>query len=971
MTGENGYTSDVNVAVGTLPFGVSVSPASALLRPGDSQKFTFTAAPYIAASTAAVTIDGAGTVGKKSTTLSLDLSPFAGNIGRTRTGYVRTDAVLPFTVVFDSGTNRFFMSDAGSSQVFVIDAATHKLLRSIVVPGAYGMDVTPDHSTLYVGTQEIGDIYAIDPVAMAIKHRYVAAQIGATGYPTYSVRVLANGDLALLGGSGGDRTIVGYNSFAIWNPKDNVLESRYDPAPAGCDLNAVFDFEVTGDRRRVVISNGPTLCALDPVSGQMTSSGTYVSGLAVTPDGKSLLVLQAGNPAQLLVLDAVTLAETGSFPVKTDAGAMMVVSPDSKTVFIAPQLLGGIVRAYDLGSGSQAGWLPDLSLGGSSVLGTWISAIDNSGQLAGVMVEGIGILDTAAMRTGAEGTASVADYVDPPAGALEGGTVVDNSFFHVANFAAVYFGQKQAAIGGVPSHVTATTPPGQPGPVDVVTLLTDGGMQYLPYAFSYGPSVLQITPDSAAAEGGGAAVVYGFGFGPRTTPPNQIPANLQIEVNGKPAPITAYTDNPYHVSSAPWQIQSFSFTLPAGTAGTDADIKITSDAGSVELSGGLHYLPATQPVTLSGTASLAQGLYDPKRDVYYFTDASQIRVYSRSSGAWLPSISVPGAATGRAHRLWGIALSPDGSKLAVSDAGAGMIYLLHPDSPGSVQSFVFNHPYFAGGPSDSGTALPAGIAVSDSGMIYFAAAVNHEGFDSFYKIDSTSGAVTDYRILGDLRPFYKVAILSDNSRVFFNDMGGLFTVDTATDAVTWSANGAECCGGDYELALSADQKTLAAGSYLFDTNLSAKSYLTLNDAEMMVVDYVYGAQLSGDGTLLFQPGTNGIDVFDGRLGKLLTRIALPVELSQNYDALVGDGKDNILLAITGKTGTGIAIVDLSAIKEPAPLPYTASVSSGMQPRTSGRPVAPVGTARAIRPSPRIGSKTGIHHVWNEVAAPRF
>jgi hypothetical protein len=38
---------------------------------------------------------------------------------------------------------------------------------------------------------------------------------------------------------------------------------------------------------------------------------------------------------------------------------------------------------------------------------------------------------------------------------------------------------------------------------------------------------------------------------------------------------------------------------------------------------------------------------------------------------------------------------------------------------------------------------------------------------------------------------------------------------------------------------------------------------------------------------------------------------LPFMLSANYDALVDDGWDNILIAITGQTGDGIAVIDLS------------------------------------------------------------
>ena len=109
--------------------------------------------------------------------------------------------------------------------------------------------------------------------------------------------------------------------------------------------------------------------------------------------------------------------------------------------------------------------------------------------------------------------------------------------------------------------------------------------------------------------------------------------------------------------------------------------------------------------------------------------------------------------------------------------------------------------------------------------------------------------------------------------------------------------------------------------YLYDSDLNGESYYVLNDREILNIAYVYGAKLSPDGRLLFQPSTNGIDVFDGRLGNPRSRISLPVPLSPNYDALVDDGRDNVLIAITGTTGNGIAIIDLTSIGEPPPLPY--------------------------------------------------
>jgi hypothetical protein len=69
--------------------------------------------------------------------------------------------------------------------------------------------------------------------------------------------------------------------------------------------------------------------------------------------------------------------------------------------------------------------------------------------------------------------------------------------------------------------------------------------------------------------------------------------------------------------------------------------------------------------------------------------------------------------------------------------------------------------------------------------------------------------------------------------------------------------------------------------------------------------------------MLFQPSVKGIDELDGNIGILRERISLPFAVSPNYDALVSDGVDNVIVAITGASGSGIAAVDLTSLPEPA------------------------------------------------------
>jgi len=196
-TAANGFSSQVSVQVSGLPAGVSVSPTSITLTPGTPQQVTFSAPAN--AAWVSVTVSFTGTAGSLSHTADLSLS-VASTFGSppARTRYLRTDATTDYTdwvnlhwVVYNSNTSRFFLTDPFSNHVLVFDATSETEIGTISVPGAYGIDDTPDHTALYVGTL-IGDVYAIDPVGMTVTKRYQASQIGPNGYLAFSAVVLAD-----------------------------------------------------------------------------------------------------------------------------------------------------------------------------------------------------------------------------------------------------------------------------------------------------------------------------------------------------------------------------------------------------------------------------------------------------------------------------------------------------------------------------------------------------------------------------------------------------------------------------------------------------------------------------------------------------------------------------------------------------------------------------------------------------------
>jgi len=448
---------------------------------------------------------------------------------------------------------------------------------------------------------------------------------------------------------------------------------------------------------------------------------------------------------------------------------------------------------------------------------------------------------------------------------------------------------------------------------------TDGGLMMAPEGFSYGPWIVETITNASTAEGGGTGILWGYGFGPAGE--GTTASGLSVSAGGQIAAVTSYSGQvPSEAVPYPFPIESVEFTLPPGTAGSAADVTVTSASGSTTAKGTVQYLPATQQFPLTG-ASLYQGIYDSTRAVYYFTDQSEIRVFSRTQGAWLAPFSIKGAT-----RLYGLALSPDGSKLAVGDAGNDVIDVLDPDTPTAVSTFTLPNTLF-----DMST-LPNGVAITDAGIVYYATFQSNGGTGAYslHKLNTPSGSVTDYQELdyggGTDDPYNRILLSSDNSRLYFNLDGIFGAVDTATDTVYENA---PFTGGDNELTLSSNQTGMSAEEYLMDTNLNVESGLALNEREAWSQEAVYGEKMSPDGNLLFIPLTNGIYVVDGKRGTVLQNIALPFALSANYDALVSDGQDNVLVAITGQNGNGIAVIDLTSLPEPLPPPYASAATNNL------------------------------------------
>ena len=983
VSGLNGSNANgtVTETVSGLPVGVTVTPASVTIPASKASQvfylqaaatgaqagsitFTLNYGPYSAKATALVTIGPA----QSGTPVLI----------KSRSSYIRTASTTDFgalpaptLTLFHSATGYFFSSDPYLGHLYVVDSVKQKLVATINIPGAFGIDQAPDGSVIYVGTFG-GDIYLVDPVKLTITKRIPSSTISQYGFPANAVFAMADGKLLLM-----QYFLYPYYSWvdgngpiALWNPADNsivkfVQTLDNDPMPERltCFQN-LGHLILTAGRTRAIIAPVPggggnsQLCSLDPETGTWNLANVYdsptqdlsaIAEFSSSPDGKTVVTF---DETKIYVLDSTTLQIKNSFPAPVRRFNFvypnMVISPDNQTLYLSDPSTGTVLYAYNLTSGQLIGWIPEVEASSTykwyEPSNPYMQAISSNGLIAGPLDNGIGLIDFQAVNPPPIGTTFNFSALQVATGPPSGGTDtawIENQYPQTspAPLGSVYFGSNAASeVSYGSSLIYASTPAGASGPVDVRITTTDGGQQLLPEAFSYGPWIEEAPTSYATAEGGGPAQVFGYGFGPVGTSGNLSvreiapPNGVALSVGGQSANLTGYVPAPYISSypvTQPFPTQGIEYTVPSGVAGTSSPIVLTSASGTTSgQSPIMQYLPATQRFSAPGS-QLIDGVYDSHRNLYYFTDTNQVRVFSRTQAQWLSPIPIPTPAhPAGPQQLFGLALSPDGSKLALADAGAFAVYVLNPSSPSSITTYQLG--------SDL-TNAPGGVAVTNSGTVYYTTFdQNGDGQFDLYWINPATGNAAyvtgpnNWPLQGDSsdETALRLVMSADGSHVFLSNDGQIVYINTSTNTFQYSNTGPlNSFAGGFELALSPDQSRLAAAGLITDYNGVGVGMQSIGWAAGLDANYVYGAAFSSDGTALFQPGVNAIDVYDGFAGDFLSRISLPFELSQNYRALVSDGTDDIFVAITGATGDGIAVIDLSGVTRPPASPFLKSVPS--------------------------------------------
>jgi IPT/TIG domain len=163
------------------------------------------------------------------------------------------------------------------------------------------------------------------------------------------------------------------------------------------------------------------------------------------------------------------------------------------------------------------------------------SSIDETGLIFGPIGHGVAFVDGGAIHPGQEATQFNVGFLSPASGSLSGGTTLQAEILTPQpppdiSTGTVYVGN--AEVTNLSLSATAfswDTPPAVRGGVgDFSVVLPDNSLKIMPEAFSYGPTIVELLPNAASAEGGAQATIFGYGLG-------QQVSDLQVTVGRQPA----------------------------------------------------------------------------------------------------------------------------------------------------------------------------------------------------------------------------------------------------------------------------------------------------------------------------------------------------------------------------------------------------------------------------------------------------
>jgi len=286
-----------------------------------------------------------------------------------------TTVALPIStysdMLIDPAHQHIFISSAGSNTILVTNYSGQTVATIANEPGAYGLALSSDGSTVYAALSTGDAISAISTDTLAETARYAT-------------------------GTGTDPTYVAYTSGKVWfgygtygQPFQNGIGS-IDPStsPATVNLSAtneslalwyaapMLTASPNGElvAGETMVSGGITMVSFDTSSGGVATALSYgsfsgggVESMQITPDGKDVVVA-SGAPYYHQIFQVSNLSAVGEYPTAPYPDSVSItgngivaagIDSDSSEVFMFAPGAGSPLNTYTFGSYSSPEYLAD------------------------------------------------------------------------------------------------------------------------------------------------------------------------------------------------------------------------------------------------------------------------------------------------------------------------------------------------------------------------------------------------------------------------------------------------------------------------------------------------------------------------------------------------------------------------------------------------------------------------------------
>lgn len=930
------FSAPVQVQIAGLPAGATEIPATPFsVTAAQPEAVTIAIPAGISPGSYTVTITGSS--GSLTHSISETLSVEASVAPPSRADFVRTDD-SPMSAAYDRTHQRVYVSNPIAGTVDVISSTTYQLLRRIVVPSPAGLDITPDDSTVFVGTSTQA-VYALDTATLALTSRFIVPAVPLSGN---SSQIL--GPTAPVAASDGSVLISTTHEILKWNPATGASSTVFsDAPPMAFGYGLVSPMAHSADHSKIILSNdndASTVYVYDTQQNQFSAPLTvqgYAYSVAANPDGTQFAIveaLDAYNGENFIVLYDANLNQTASIPgsgyilfsadgkylyvVGTDGYIPAVVTLDAKSLNVV-----GIAPSY---ASNIAAFMRVPPLIQERPL-----VADETGRVFGRADHGLAIDDATDFRTytGSENF-PIYDIISmPDDGPLEQQQQLQIETQGYTAIPSIWFGSLAATGTSIAGSYMATTAPAydQTGPVNIRINGTDHVQAWIPQAYTYG-AILSPQPDMAGPSKASAELnIFGYGI----VADDGVAADTAITLGNSAATVSSAqlypSEEPYPFPL--WHVKAETPQMPVGAA----DLTVATKWAKVTQPAAYHSIDISSYALDGSVYGIA---YDPARQRIYLSATDHVDVFSLSSRTFLPTIAIP--ALNNAHQLGGLTVTPDGKWLVVSNYADGSVAVVDPDNPSNATAVAVgnvSNPYMQG---------PSLVAATSNGKVFvglagppnaiaFSNALTGGGprsprlsggprpadvtpLPTTWLLDLTTMSATAYGAINSPEsPF--MAASPDGEQVCFSGLYQPLTLyQSATDSVTYgpgiqgpnmcAANGnivatVEVSGGDVQMPSASD------------LSLRQLSISGIPDFQLLQLPGIgfLGLAVDSTGSLIYQPILKNIALWDAHTGELREVISTPSNLIELFSGtlLINQAGDQVYVV----TNNGLTIVQLDTL----------------------------------------------------------